>query len=214
MLMPIEAFNLLMKPFSTNEIKGLVWKVDKNGVSHGWIVPTRVTKANLFYEYEILHGHFLDKLFRLQDHDTARRKNAKDSRPMRGMGAAKLVLSHAGAMRGEDSLLLAMACGNVKLTLKQPRDWRALPEFTCRLKITTMDARGNILLPCEFEEQAYKMSLQKQLRILLQKMMADPGYPTGNSMQLALTQSAMTVRQDPTPALMMAPPDPMVGQEE
>ena len=206
--MPFAAFAKLLEPFASNEIEGLVWDETSDGKR---LVPTKVTAANLFYKYTMIKGTFLDRLMRLEEHDGIRKRSPRELRWKRGCGAARLFLSHAGGMRDETSCLLALVCGEVKLELKEPRDWRAMPEVKIRLKVLTRDKDGNVTLPCEFEDAGYKASLSMQARVLFLKMINDPKYPTPDSLYppstttlAALPKGRVTVRPTPTPTPTLA----------
>ena len=202
--MPIEAFDRLLEPFKDREVVGLSRAT--LGCGDVRLYPTKVTRKNLIYDYKMIKGSFLDRLLQLEGHDDVRAKSKKDVRWRRGMGAARLWLSHAAGQRGEESLLLALVCGEVKLKLTQPREWVSMPILEVRLKVLTMDEFNNIILPCEFQDEAYKKVLRHQARTLLQKMINDPLYPTGSQMA-ALTMGTTTVRVPPDAvALLHGPP--------
>ena len=206
MSMPMEVVMELLEPFSTGEIPGLEWETLACGRR---LVPTKTTATNHHYKYELTKGQLQDKLWRLQESDL--QKKPGQMMWKRGSGAAKLHLSQAAAMRGELTQLLVLVCGKTVLEVVQPRDWKRMPLVTARVKTLSMDNRGNIILPCEFDDPAYKASLRKQARILLQTMIDDPGYPTGPqplSWHAALTGGGQTIIHNSNALLLPPPPLP------
>ena len=197
MKMPMEAVEAWMDPFSDGDIDGLKWEVLPHSKR---LVPTKTTRLNHFYIFELTKGKHLDTLFRLEEAE--RQKSVKATQWRRGLGCARLNLSQAAQMRGHTCSLLSMVCGKVSIKVTQPRDWRAMPTVSVRMKTLSMDEAGNIILPCEFEDVGFRAALRKQARVLLQKMIDDPLYPTG-PMAPALTMGSTTIHtyRPPPPAL-------------
>ena len=171
---PMEVVERLLAPFETNEIADLEWE-ELPGKKFR-LKPTKITSKNLFYKYQFTSGAKTDKLFRL--HDFEQQKSLKHTQWRRGRGAARLHLSQRAADRGDSSALVALACGQITIDVKQPRNWAAMPDIRVRMKTLSMDRHGHIILPCEFKDAAYKASLRKQAKALLQEMINSTLYPT------------------------------------
>ena len=116
--MPIEGLVWLMELFGADDIPGLKWELLPNAERR--LLPTKSTRANHIYKYEIIKGKHQDLLWRLQDTDT--QKNKKEVAFKRGFGATRLILSRTAAIRGELTCLLAMVCGKTTIKMTQPRD--------------------------------------------------------------------------------------------
>ena len=174
MEMPMEVVEELFSPFEDQEVEGLMWEETESGKR---LKPNATTRLNHFYAMRMIKGKQLDKLYRLQHSDV--KKGKKDTQHKRGMGAGRLHLSKAAARKGQVSCLLAMVCGESRIRVTQPRDWRKMPVLRIRLMTMSMDGGGNIILPCEFTCPKYRAALRLQANALLQTMSKDDDYPTG-----------------------------------
>ena len=209
MEVPIEALEDLMAPFEEEEVEGLKWEELPCGSRR--LMPTRSSATNHFYNFSVTKGKLQDKLWALDQQET--QKSKKEAAWRRGLGAARLHLSRAASLRGELTVLLSLMCGKVDMVMKQPRDHRAMPTLRLKAKSLTMDHLGNIILPCEFNDNNYKAALRKQALVILKKMIDDPLYPTSISptqdFNLALTNRAGTSTTHSaaiTESSLLAPP--------
>ena len=180
MQVPKRVFEDLMEPLLGKGVQGL-----EQGFM-GTIRPTSWSPRVLRYDYVLNKGSLSDALFHLEDFDPApkKRHSSKDC-VKRGLGCARLHLSAAAGQRGELALTMAMICGAVIISYREPTALRAMGTLTLKMFVLSMDHTGHIIWPCQFTPKAMA-SLRRQARSLLERMMQDPGYPIHPKMKTAL----------------------------
>lgn len=97
------------------------------------------------------------------------KKPRKASKYKRGCGAGRLHLSHAAGERRQESSLLAMVCGEVKVCCIQSRDWLRIPTVKITIFVLTMDAAGHIEWPVSWTDATYRAALRKQAHAIIKK---------------------------------------------
>ena len=105
-------------------------------------------------------------------------------------------------------MTLAMVCGAVIITYREPTHFRAMGTLSIKIFILSMDHTGHIIWPINFAPKAMA-SLRNQARTLLQRMMADPLYPINEKMKGALdpkVTSASLLQRAPLKPIAMARP--------
>ena len=175
---PEESFSLLMAPFESGSVNGLV----RLETGEGQVLqPTRTTAAFKEFAYKLSKPSQLDTLWNMQEWDMPKGKTAW----RRGHGAAKLHLSAAAGERGQRSSVLAMVCGNISIRLRAPAMKRAIPTLRMVFAVLSMDECANIIWPTTYELRT-KAALRKMAKAHLQAMLEDDAYPTMPTHQLTL----------------------------
>jgi hypothetical protein len=109
----------------------------------------------------------------------------RKQQPKRGLGCARVRLSHAEHRRGGTPTTLSMVCGKVVAKLVESRTNAYMPLATLQFFVLSMDKTGHIIWPTDFDAHA-KASLRMQARSLLRQMIADPANPADETMEPAL----------------------------
>jgi hypothetical protein len=140
MKIPTVIFVDLMKPLDTGDAEGLEWMDETKSE----LVPTKTTNALQPYKYVIKKPSLVDKLWRLQEKEPARRmrKEGVMVQCRRGLGSARLHLSDAAEERGERTDLLSQVTGSVTVTLKVPAKERTMPSLTMLFSVSTLNKRS------------------------------------------------------------------------
>lgn len=186
MKLPMQCFLDLMQPLETDCVTGFEW-TDETKTQ---LKPTKSSKALCQYKYIIDKPSLVDRIWRLEQRETAGRCRDGTLKPTRrGLGASRLHLSEAAADRGEMSDLLAGITGNLTIHLTEPLKERAMPTLKMLLKVSTMDKNGHIIWGQTFAPRT-AAALRKQLRDHLSKMMESVEYPTLTQMTPSLTQES------------------------
>lgn len=191
--MPKEIFFDLLKPLDAEDVDGLVWKDE----ARKELEPTEDFKTYHQYKYTIKKPSVVAKLWRLEESDKEPKRliNKKMGQAVpfrRGLGSAKLHLSHAAGDRGERTDLISQVVGNVSIILKEPKEERAMPTGSITFAAASMDKRGHINWPTLFAPRT-AAALRKQIRFHLEKMIDDPTYPTLTQFTPSLTLTSETV---------------------
>jgi hypothetical protein len=105
--------------------------------------------------------------------------------PKRGLGCARVRLSHAEQRRGGKPTTLSMVCGSVVAKLIESRTNAYMPLATLSFYVLSMDKTGHIIWPQDFDPHS-RAQLRNQARSLLKRMIADPANPADESMEPAL----------------------------
>ena len=203
MQVPKACFDALMRPLVDKGVEGLALGMFLS------CVATSTTPRLLRYNYILNKGSLSDSLFRLEEFDKKPKrfiqpKAGKQIPPAlrykRGLGCARLHLSAAAGARGELAQTIAMVCGAVLISYREPKAFRAMGTLELKMFVLSMDHNGHILWPTKFGAKT-QAALRRQARVLLQRMMEDPLYPIHPSMRGALdpnvTSGSMHVYKPP-----------------
>ena len=204
---PEVIFFEMMKPLETGCVRDFEW-LDGEKTR---LKPTKEHKTFLEYAYVFDKPSLIDKLWRLEEKETANAqrgvasKSGAEARLMkfrRGHGCARLHLSAAAAERGELTDLLSQVTGSVKARLKVPREEKQMP--TCRLlvRVSTMTKTGHIIWGDNFGDKT-RAALRKQMRYHLAEMVKSPEYPTLSAMEPSLTNASEHVHAYTGGALLL-----------
>ena len=91
---------------------------------------------------------------------------------------------------------MSMVAGNVLIKYKLPRNERTPPVLTLTFGVLSMDKKGHITWPKDFDARS-AAALRNQARALLQRMLQDPFNPVSHAMSGAFTGTGSTVRVTP-----------------
>ena len=110
----------------------------------------------------------------------------------RGHGAQRLHLTQAAGRRGQRTMLVSSACGNVSLCCREYQD--KLPVLRVVFSVMTLDEKNHILWNQDYSATT-RAALRNMVAAGLAKMAADNLYPTPT---LAHVLSVMTQQQQST----------------
>ena len=153
MQVPKPCFDALMRPLVDKGVESLALGMFNS------CVATSATPRLLRYNYVLNKGSLSDCLFRLEEFDRKPKrftmpKSGKNAPPefryKRGLGCARLHLSAAAGARGELAQTIAMVCGAVIISYKEPKAFRAMGTLELKMFVLSMDHTGHILWPTKF----------------------------------------------------------------
>ena len=195
--LPLELFEELMAPLMEGDAEGLV----REG---GSLKPTKSTSATHRWVYVVKRGSVSNRLFCLEQ-SNPKQKASSTAQRARGVGCARVRLSVAEQRRGGLPQTMSMVAGNVLIQYVLPRQQLRPPVLTLTFGVLTMDNKGHIIWPKDFDA-ASAAQLRNQARALLQNMIADPRNPAGSSMVGALTGVGGSLRATPPRRHMVVVP--------
>ena len=167
---PREVFDELVSNMRPDDVSGVEWSED------GKMVPTKDTSSTQTFSFETKRPMVADRIFTLERGDF-KGVHAKEGRGAwrRGLGCACLKLSDS-AKAGATASAFAMVGGNVVVKGVVPKRWRAWPTLTLKFFMLTVDHRGNILWPTNWEPGARTL-LKELARRKIEAFKADASYP-------------------------------------
>ena len=196
MSMPKDCFEKFMEPIQDGDAKFL--RDDQKALSRdpstGAVLPTKESAQVNKYEFIIYRPMVVDRLLQLEQADLKLgplAKPGKAGKPWRrGMGCSKLVL--ADNARGRQGFVISTVAGNVVITYKEPKAYRAMPTLTLRFFVFSMDEKGHVEWPANFTNNS-KALLRKLGRNNLRKMLDSAEYPVSPQMEAAMKAASSTV---------------------
>ena len=166
---PKEVFVEMVSMMKEDDVTALKWE-------DGVLQPTRKTGATETWEFVTKRPMVADRIFSLERGDLlgVQAKQGKGAW-RRSMGCATLKLA-TGAKRGSQASAFSMVGGNVTVKATVPTRWRAWPTITLKFFLLTVDFRGNILWPTDWDPSA-KALLAELARRKVLAFKADSSYP-------------------------------------
>ena len=190
---PKEVFEEMVSAMKEDDVSALRWE-------EGRLQPTKITSATETYEFETKRPMVADRIFTLERGDL-KGVHAKEGKGAwrRSMGCATLKLADA-AKRNTSASAFSMVGGNVTVKATVPRRWRAWPTITLKFFLLTVDWRGNILWPTQWEASA-KALLTELARRKVLAFKADASYPIRQDFSETPGTTSAIVTRDANPPL-------------
>ena len=149
MAVPMPAFFALLRPFETGDLEGLEWTDQtKTGLK-----PTSSRVGCNTYKYDVRRPAQLNQLWDMASWD----RKVAGTPWRRGHGAQRLHLTQAAGRRGQRTMLVSSACGNVSLRCREYQD--KLPVLRVVFSVMTLDEKNHILW-----NQGYSATTRAALR--------------------------------------------------